>query len=244
MARWDDERRPQGGRAGRDERWAGRGEPWPGRGQERHGEEREGREDRERTGERAWATPAREGQPSLDARSAGSRGHDFRDDERASRRARTRSDREPSVGDPSIGDEDGWQRSTQFEPTGAGPGSYGPEGDRGRGADRGGRAWRARPLGRGPKGYRRPDERIHEDLAERLATSNVRTDEVELAVSGGVVTLSGRVESRWDKRALEELAEDTFGVTSVENRLRVDSAMDRARRANHVGDDTGEDLHR
>jgi hypothetical protein len=39
------------------------------------------------------------------------------------------------------------------------------------------------------------------------------------------------------------MAEDTYGVAEVRNRLRVDSAMDRARRANRVGDDTGEDLH-
>jgi hypothetical protein len=241
MARWEDERRRSGGQGfGRDDRFAGRGEPWPGQGQRRNrdeggeGDEREGR-----PGERA--DPAREDRRPFDARSAGSRGHDFGADRGryAGRweRVSARREAEPSP-EPAVGDEGGgWRRSTQFELTGTGPGSYGPE------EERGGRGWRARPLGRGPKSYRRPDARIQDDLSERLALSNLRTDEVEVAVADGVVTLSGRVESRWDKRAIEELAEDTFGVTEVANRLRIDSPMDRARRANRVGDDTGEDLH-
>lgn len=101
------------------------------------------------------------------------------------------------------------------------------------------REWEVRPRERAW----RSDARIHEDLAERLAASNVNTEDVELSVEDGVVTLSGRVDERWDERSLAEMAQDTFGVTEVENRLRIDSPMDRARRANRVGDDTHEDLH-
>ncbi len=190
----------------------------------------------------------------------------------------------------------GWRTSTQFEPTGEGPGSWGPEGRYGRGEQgggagyggfmggmagrhgEGGRRWEARsdfgrgeygggeyrgarygggeygggresygrsdlgrggeepgPMerlgermkegwrkmtGRGPKGYKRSDERIREDVSERIARSAIDADEVEVKVEGAEVTLTGSVASRWDKRMLEDIAEDVFGVEEVHNHLR------------------------
>lgn len=73
-----------------------------------------------------------------------------------------------------------------------------------------------------PKGYQRSDERIREDLCERLTHSgrlNVR--EVEVTVSGGVVTLTGSVMDRQQKYRIEDIADDVFGVKDVQNQLRV-----------------------
>ena len=83
--------------------------------------------------------------------------------------------------------------------------------------------------GRGPKGYRRSDERIREDVNDRLSDDYyLDASDIEVSVSETVVTLSGTVDSRNDKRRAEDIAEDVSGVTNVENRLRVKkSSLDR-----------------
>ena len=78
-----------------------------------------------------------------------------------------------------------------------------------------------RRLGRGPKGFKRSDERIAEDVCERIARSAINADDVEVTVKSGEVTLSGFVEARYDKRMLEDIADDVFGVSEVHNQLRV-----------------------
>ena len=62
--------------------------------------------------------------------------------------------------------------------------------------------------GRGPRGYRHSDERIREDVNERL-TDDWRVDaiDIEVSVDNGVVTLAGRVGSRAEKRRAEDIAE-------------------------------------
>jgi hypothetical protein len=75
--------------------------------------------------------------------------------------------------------------------------------------------------GRGPKGYKRPDERIREDVSERIAMSRVNAEDVEVRVEKGEVTLTGFVERREDKRRLEDIAEDCFGVEEVHDHLRL-----------------------
>jgi osmotically-inducible protein OsmY len=79
----------------------------------------------------------------------------------------------------------------------------------------------AKLTGRGPKGYRRSDDRIREDVCERIARSGLNADDVEVEVENGQVTLSGEVGDRWDKRRLEDVVEDVFGVDEVNNHLRV-----------------------
>jgi hypothetical protein len=74
---------------------------------------------------------------------------------------------------------------------------------------------------RKPHGYRRPDDRILDDLWERILRSPVDAENVEIQVKDGVVTLSGKVRSRADKRFLEDLAEALFGVDEVHNQLAV-----------------------
>jgi len=76
--------------------------------------------------------------------------------------------------------------------------------------------------GRGPKGYSRSDERIRDDVADRLtADSWLDATDIEVAVKDGEVTLGGHVRSRDDKRRAESLAEDVLGVKHVQNNLRV-----------------------
>ena len=76
--------------------------------------------------------------------------------------------------------------------------------------------------GRGPKGYRRSDERIKEDVNDRLSDDYyLDASDVEVAVQNTEVTLTGTVRNRNDKRRAEDLAESVSGVTNVENRLRV-----------------------
>jgi osmotically-inducible protein OsmY len=83
--------------------------------------------------------------------------------------------------------------------------------------------------GRGPKGYTRSDDRIREDVCDRL-TDDPRIDasDVEISVSNGEVTLSGTVDSRQAKRRAEDTAEEISGVKDVQNNLRVQEFSGRA----------------
>lgn len=76
--------------------------------------------------------------------------------------------------------------------------------------------------GRGPRGYRRSDARIHEDVCEILTRHpEIDASDIDIAVENGVVTLSGTVEDRYTKRLAADVAELTRGVHDVENRLRI-----------------------
>lgn len=76
--------------------------------------------------------------------------------------------------------------------------------------------------GRGPKGYKRSDDRIREEVCDCL-TDDDRLDasNIEVTVKDGEVTLSGSTTSREDKRWAESLAERISGVKEVQNSLRV-----------------------
>lgn len=79
-----------------------------------------------------------------------------------------------------------------------------------------------RHRGRGPRGYTRSDERIREDVCDRLADDPmVDASEVEVQVRNGEVTLNGTVHSRWLKRRTEDITDDISGVRHVQNNLRV-----------------------
>lgn len=76
--------------------------------------------------------------------------------------------------------------------------------------------------GRGPKNYQRSDERIREDVNDRLtAHPHLDATEIEVSVSGGEVTLEGTVLSRDDRRIAEDVADSVTGVRDVHNRLRI-----------------------
>jgi hypothetical protein len=77
-------------------------------------------------------------------------------------------------------------------------------------------------VGRGPKGYRPSDDRIRDQVNERLTMHpEVDASEVDVRVDKGIVTLTGTVEDRHAKRLAEDIAEDVFGVDDVKNELRV-----------------------
>ncbi len=76
--------------------------------------------------------------------------------------------------------------------------------------------------GKGPKGYTRADDRIREDVNDRLSDDSfLDASEIEVAVEKAEVTLSGTIDSREDKRRAEDIAEAVSGVKHVQNNLRV-----------------------
>ncbi len=76
--------------------------------------------------------------------------------------------------------------------------------------------------GRGPRGYQRRDERILEDVCDRLCDdARVDASEIDVRVADGEVILSGTVEDRWQKRLAERVAESVWGVRDVHNQLRI-----------------------
>lgn len=76
--------------------------------------------------------------------------------------------------------------------------------------------------GHGPKDYRRNDERVREDVCDRLtADAHVDAGGLIVLVRDGEVTLEGTVPDRHMKRRAETLADDVAGVRQVHNRLTV-----------------------
>ena len=76
--------------------------------------------------------------------------------------------------------------------------------------------------GVGPRGYRRSDERIQEQICE-VFTRHGKIDArgVDIKVQDGNVSLSGEVNRKLEKYLAEEIAASISGVNEVENRLRV-----------------------
>jgi hypothetical protein len=76
--------------------------------------------------------------------------------------------------------------------------------------------------GRGPRGYRRSDERIREDVCDRLTEDHdIDASDIDVKVESGEVTLEGTVDARRSKWLAEELASRCSGVVDVHNHLRV-----------------------
>ena len=75
---------------------------------------------------------------------------------------------------------------------------------------------------RGPKGYQRSDERLKEDISERLMEAyHIDSSEVTVEVRGAKVSLEGTVPSRHMKHAIEDLVDRCPGVLDIDNRIRV-----------------------
>jgi hypothetical protein len=84
----------------------------------------------------------------------------------------------------------------------------------------------ARVYARGPKGYTRSDERIQDDISERLWRAEyIDSSEVTVAVENGVVKLTGTVPERWMRHAIEDVVDSCMGVQDLENNIRVLSRM-------------------
>jgi len=76
--------------------------------------------------------------------------------------------------------------------------------------------------GRGPRGYARSDDRIRDDVNDRLTDDPfVDASEIDVSVQNGEVTLGGTVDNRQAKRRAEDIAENISGVKHVQNNLRV-----------------------
>jgi hypothetical protein len=75
---------------------------------------------------------------------------------------------------------------------------------------------------KGPKGWRRSDDAIREDVSEALAYDDVLdASDIEVEVKDSEVTLTGTVRDRPSKRRAELLAERVRSVHDVHNRLTI-----------------------
>lgn len=79
-----------------------------------------------------------------------------------------------------------------------------------------------RSRNRGPRNWQRSDERIREDVCERLsALDDVDVSDVSVSVEQGTVRLTGSVVERGDKHRIEDVADDSIGVRDIDNQIRV-----------------------
>ena len=170
-----------------------------------------------RRGDREWYGSGREGRSDWEGSWSGERqGRERWPGEPEYERYSTRGSYSPGMRGDYYGPSESFY----------GRGSERPYGDFGDEYPRGPRFGRERGTqsyaGRGPKGYRRSDDRIREDVNDRL-TWNAELDasDIEVRVIEGEVTLTGVVEDRGAKRLAEDLAEDIFGVQDVHNQLKV-----------------------
>ena len=97
--------------------------------------------------------------------------------------------------------------------------------------------------GRGPRNYRRSQERILEDINENLTYDpQIDASGIEVRCADGKVVLEGEVEGRWMKHRAEDIAEACAGSLEIDNRLRVVRSGDRsaaATRGAASGESTG-----
>lgn len=76
--------------------------------------------------------------------------------------------------------------------------------------------------GRGPRGYRRSDDRIKEDVCQCLTDDDhIDATNIDVTVNDREVLLSGTVQTRAEKRHAEDVIEHLPGVRDVINNLRV-----------------------
>ncbi|MEO8182056.1 MAG: BON domain-containing protein [Deltaproteobacteria bacterium] len=75
---------------------------------------------------------------------------------------------------------------------------------------------------RGPLNYRRSDTRIAEDVNDRLLLDeDIDPSAMEVRVENGRVILGGTVETRFEKRWAERIADSVAGVIDVDNQLNI-----------------------
>lgn len=80
--------------------------------------------------------------------------------------------------------------------------------------------------GRGPKGYMRSDDRIREDVNDRLTYDGwLDASNIEVQVEKAEVTLTGTVSDRAARRRAEDIADGVYGVKHVQNNLRVEDRI-------------------
>ena len=97
--------------------------------------------------------------------------------------------------------------------------------------------------GRGPRNYTRSDDRIKEDINDRLTDNDfLDASDIDVEVNSGDVVLSGNVDSRYAKRLAEDIAEDVSGVKNVENHIRANQGNYEHGGTTGTGSSTGTNL--
>jgi osmotically-inducible protein OsmY len=95
--------------------------------------------------------------------------------------------------------------------------------------------------GKGPKGYVRSDERIREDVSDRLSDDDeLDASDITVTVVSGEVRLEGTVLDRYSKHRAEDLADSVSGVRDVSNNLRTRKGFLREMGDKLIGDDRSE----
>lgn len=75
----------------------------------------------------------------------------------------------------------------------------------------------------GPRGSRRSDESIKEEIRELLSWhGQLNAAGIQVEVNDGIVTLSGTVSSPDEKRMAEKIIENVLAVQAVKNDLKID----------------------
>lgn len=124
-----------------------------------------------------------------------------------------------------------WTSRGGYGGEGYGRESQGREGQRYAGQGSGYDAWAPWAMGgphagRGPRGYQRSDERIKEDICERMSQhGQLDASDLEVRVVNAEVTIEGTVPDRQAKRLAEDIAEAVGGVREVHNQVRVTQGM-------------------
>lgn len=76
--------------------------------------------------------------------------------------------------------------------------------------------------GKGPRGYKRSDEKIKEEASELLMNDHdLDASDIEIELQDRCLILKGEVISRRDKRLAEDLVENISGIDDVQNQLRI-----------------------
>lgn len=184
----------------------------------RYGGRREGSpgdDDRVFSGDPRWRGPD-EGGPHEDGR-----GEFWPGDREVVREARQQRRREPEAGFEDRPDRESYGVDRVW-PRSFAPGYRADEPSPGMRRHPAGDAGRGRFRGVGPRGYIRSDERILDDVNDRLTEDpDLDASDIEVSIAEGEVTLEGTVDSREAKRRAEDDVEDVSGVAHCQNNLRV-----------------------
>lgn len=79
--------------------------------------------------------------------------------------------------------------------------------------------------GRGPRNYTRSNERILEEVNERLTDDPwLDASDITVRCADGRVQLEGEVRDRWMKHRAEDIVDACMGVRDIDNRLRIRSS--------------------
>ena len=96
--------------------------------------------------------------------------------------------------------------------------------------------------GAGPKGYQRSNERLKEDICERLTDDDqIDARNISIEVKEGVVTLDGSVSQRWMKHRAEDVIDACSGVKEIRNNLTVTQQQQQSGSEQSRSDQQGEE---